>query len=666
MKHISRIKKLYAGAKALPPSRKAYADFFAAACVAALNIAEAASRRDDDKYFAKTSPKALAAENRLLYGPLLPARYAGSYSNPARCAELFGPAAGPLFSYIYSALIDETGPALRGKTARLEKLLKLLIDVFEYGCSNKKIGAAALRKMIAVFEKSSRTEAIQDFFAEKYSPEFDLYKKSAKMCLKDARYVYSYGEYVGPGELKAAAFVSGLDRRILRRQAAAIADAYRDGFIVENKARGARNVARIAFNIGLEPLVCLLTDELEKRGFVPHVSAALTTPPNRQYDYDHRFDDAVYLDDEYAAIRKNAYLSAFKKNARALSRYSGVIFLRNFGEATFSPEISAGCLKLSDKQQRIKKISDAFVNEMLCSVHTPDTETSFTSVAFPSPAIGKKYAAVFMDTVRINSLDSLEYEKIQQGLIDILDGADHVAVKGKAPNRTDLVIKMPALKNPRRETNFFNCGAHVNVPAGEVFTTPELRGTRGTLHVGRTYLDGLEYADLEIKFRDGYITQYSCENFREKRKNEDYIRENLLFPNKTLPMGEFAIGTNTLAYNVARKHGIMKILPVLILEKMGPHFAIGDTCYCFVEDLPVYNRFNKKEIVARENDRTRLRKTSREKAYTRVHTDITLPYESIEFISAVAPGGKQTDIIRNGRFVPDCAKPLNKYLNGLI
>jgi len=666
MKYISRIKRLSDEAKNLPPSRKNYADFFAAACLAALNIAEAVTRRSDGSYFEKTSLKALSVENDLLFRPVLPAGYNKSYSNPARCVELFGTALGPLFSYIYSTLINETGSALHGKTGRIEKFLKLIIDIFEHGCSNKSVSAKVVKKMIGDCEKISRAEVIKNFFPEKYSPKFDLYKKLAGMCLKDRRYIYSYGEFIGPAELKAAEFVSGLGEKILRRQAAAIADAFRDGFIVENKARGNRNIARVVFNIGLEPLVCLLTEELEKRGFVPHVSAVLATPPNRQHYYDHRFDEAIYFDEEYAEIRKNAYISAFKKNARTLSKYSGVIFLRNFGEATFSPEIKAGCLKLSKKQQRLQKKSDSFIDEMLRSVHTPDTETSFTSVAFPSPAIGKKYAAIFMDTIKINSLDSGEYEKIQQGIIEILDGADHVHVRGKAPNRTDLVVKFQALKDPRRETNFFNCGAHVNVPAGEVFTTPELKGTSGTLHIGRTYLDELEYIDLEIKFRDGFITEYSCANFKDKKKNQDYIRENLLFPNKTLPMGEFAIGTNTLAYNVAKKYGIMRILPVLILEKMGPHFAIGDTCYGFVEDLPVYNQFNKKEIVARDNDMTLLRKTNIEKAYTRVHTDITLPYESIEFISAVAADGKRTDIIRNGKFVPECARSLNRHLAGSV
>ena len=30
---------------------------------------------------------------------------------------------------------------------------------------------------------------------------------------------------------------------------------------------------------------------------------------------------------------------------------------------------------------------------------------------------------------------------------------------------------------------------------------------------------------------------------------------------------------------MAQKYNIAHLLPILIAEKMGPHFAVGDTCY---------------------------------------------------------------------------------------
>ena len=75
------------------------------------------------------------------------------------------------------------------------------------------------------------------------------------------------------------------------------------------------------------------------------------------------------------------------------------------------------------------------------------------------------------------------------------------------------------------------------------------------------------------------------------------------------------------------KYGIGDQLPVLIAEKMGPHFAVGDTCYSWGEDCPLYNP-DGKEIIARDNERVSiLRKEDVSKAYFGCHTDITVPYK---------------------------------------
>ncbi|HHE37301.1 MAG TPA: leucyl aminopeptidase, partial [Candidatus Cloacimonetes bacterium] len=205
--------------------------------------------------------------------------------------------------------------------------------------------------------------------------------------------------------------------------------------------------------------------------------------------------------------------------------------------------------------------------------------------------------------------------------------------------------------------------ADVNIPVGEVFTSPQLKGTNGVLHLKETFLKKLKFTDLKLTFKDGYVSDYDCQNYDDDEKNKKYIQENLLFPHKTLPIGEFAIGTNTQAYVMAKKFDILPILPVLIVEKMGPHFAIGDTCFSWEEDFKVYNPIDNKEITARENEKSALRKTDIQQAYTNCHTDITLPYEDLDFISAITKDGKKIDIIRDGRFVVPGTEELNVPLD---
>ena len=124
-------------------------------------------------------------------------------------------------------------------------------------------------------------------------------------------------------------------------------------------------------------------------------------------------------------------------------------------------------------------------------------------------------------------------------------------------------------------------------------------------------------------------------------------------------MGEFAIGTNTTAYVAAKKYDIADKLPILIAEKMGPHFAVGDTCYSWSEDVPVFNP-DGKEIVAKENSASALRKEDPKKAYFNCHTDITIPYDELSLIEIIKEDNTTEKIIADGRFVLPGTTELNE------
>jgi leucyl aminopeptidase (aminopeptidase T) len=329
-----------------------------------------------------------------------------------------------------------------------------------------------------------------------------------------------------------------------------------------------------------------------------------------------------------------------------------------FGETPFEPEDKQEALHLDAKQQKLSvkydNESSAIVNEYI-----KGEERSFTIIAYPMPEIGGKYEQIFEETVKINTLDYEKYKKIQQTIIDALDGAEYVSVKGCSGNETDIRVSLMKIDSPEKQTVFENCLADVNIPLGEVFTSPVLKGTDGVVHVSGVYLNDLKFKNLKVHFKDGMVSDYSCDNFDDKEKGKAFFKENVLYNHSTLPMGEFAIGTNTTAYVMANKYDIVYKLPILIVEKMGPHFAIGDTCYSRSEDNVVYNP-NGKEIISRDNEISLKRKTEPENAYFNCHTDITIPYDEIGSISAVYADGSEIKIIENARFVLDGCEELNK------
>ena len=197
-----------------------------------------------------------------------------------------------------------------------------------------------------------------------------------------------------------------------------------------------------------------------------------------------------------------------------------------------------------------------------------------------------------------------------------------------------------------------------------MFTSPVLQGTDGLLHVQQVYINGYQFKDLEIRFENGRTVSGTCANFEREEENRKLVKQVIFANHDSLPMGEFAVGTNTTAYAAALRYGIQDKFPILIAEKTGPHFAVGDTCYSWMEDVPVHNP-DGREMIAKENEISRCRKTDPGKAYFNCHTDITIPYSELDTVEAVSDNGTRTAIIAGGRFVLPGTEELNAPLLAL-
>jgi len=380
---------------------------------------------------------------------------------------------------------------------------------------------------------------------------------------------------------------------------------------------------------------------------------------NKQYDFDHKDDNALILDQNLADFRLSVMEKAFLKIKTEVNDFAGPARLEVFGEVPPTPAYKNEAIRPSSEQQKLmveymKKAGD-ITNRFI-----PREEISYTIMALPTPEIGSRFAEIFDETIALNTLDYHLYRKVQQAIIDTLDQAEYVQITGCGANKTNLIVAMNELADPARQTNFENCVADVNIPVGEVFTSPKLKGTNGTLHVTRVFLDNLEYQDLIIEVKDGMVTDYDCANFAAKEENQKFIKENVLFHHDSLPVSEFAIGTNTTAYMVGKKYDIADRFPILIAEKTGPHFAFGDTCYAKSEDVAVFNP-DGKEIVARDNEITLMRKTDKSKAYFNCHTDITIPYDELGEIIVKTKSGAEVPIFSGGQFVLPGCEELNKW-----
>ena len=654
-----------------------------------------------DDAFNSMSLEELSEYNHRLYEDVADRAYDTSYANPRVCAKAFGEDAGKLMAMVYMELRALIVYMYEKRLSDATSVIELFIELYCIFVDNE--ADAAGRNNNAQYTDSTvcgceASDIIPDeeyrqlgeavyWYVSDYSDDYIDYrirelldpsldfatKIIMESDLSDVRYLYKYGEYVTDNELKMARHLNTLSEEAIQDMARTFTEGYRIGFVLGNKPLDKKKTVNIRYCLGFERLVRAEIEQFEKMGLKPTIyRAAVNTinkkmhikigyygaSPNKQMEFDHRFDNALYLDGDFVERKLGALKSAYEKYSELAAVHGGPAVMEVFGETPFEPEDTIECCHLDDKQQ---KLLVKYNNESgsIINSYIKGEERSFTIIAYPSPQIGDKFPEIFNEIVKINTLDYEKYKVIQQNIINVLDKAEYVEVHGQGANETDMKVSIMKVNNPDKETVFENCLADVNIPLGEVFTSPVLKGTEGVLNVSSVYLNDIKFNNLKVYFKDGFVIDYSCDNFEDGMKGKALFKENVLYNHDTLPIGEFAIGTNTTAYVMANKYDIVYLLPILIVEKMGPHFAIGDTCYSRSEDVAVYNP-DGKEIISRDNEVSLLRKTEPDKAYFNCHTDITIPYEEIGDITVVGYDGERTAIIKNGRFVLDGTKELNE------
>ena len=614
--------------------------------------------------------------NEILYSDLLGDNYKKSYADPAFAAEKLGRDMGQLLSCLYAEMRSGIPYAFEKRSDYLTILYELFIEVYNCFEENAEPSPKEIRDIIYWYASDYCDVFLADRIEEQIDPEYSFAADIIENADLDSdRYLYRFGEYITENELGTARHLRSLPEETIRKMADVYTEGYRIGFINTGKDLSKKSVVNIRYTLGFERVVRAAIDNFRKMGLEPTIyraaSSVITKKEHHkigyhgasaswQYEYDHRQDQALFMDKRYIERKLEVTRTVYEKNRELAAQFAGPAVIETFGETPFSPEADPDAPAYSSEQRELALLYDSRAGQMTNEYIRGD-ERSFTIIAYPVPEIGDKYPEIFDEVIRINTLDAKLYEKVQQTMIDALDQGEYVHVTGRGGNETDIRVQLCSLNDPEKETKFENCAADVNIPVGEVFTSPVLEGTDGVLHVSRVFLDGLEYRDLKITFQDGKITDYTCANFESEAENRRYIYDNVLKNHATLPLGEFAIGTNTTAYVAARKYGIEDKMPILIAEKTGPHFAVGDTCYSWSEDIRVYNPGGK-EIIAKDNSVSILRKEDVSKAYFNCHTDITIPYEELEEISVVTKEGKNIILLKNGRFVLPGTEVLNEPL----
>ena len=181
-----------------------------------------------------------------------------------------------------------------------------------------------VRKILYWYVNDYCQEMVEERIRQAVDPALDFAVKIIKDAdLTDLRYLYQFGEYVTEEEEKTAAFLNTLPEEEITAMARTYTEGYRIGFIATGKDLSRKKTVNIRYVLGFERMIRAAITQFEQMGLQPviyrsavhmvnkglHRIGYYGAIPNPQFDYDHRNDIALYLDDDFVSRKLRATLS---------------------------------------------------------------------------------------------------------------------------------------------------------------------------------------------------------------------------------------------------------------------------------------------------------------------------------------------------------------------
>ena len=391
----------------------------------------------------EASLQELERHNESCFIDLMGRNYETSYANPDWAYAQLGETFGQLLSAVAAEL--RSLPAfiyeqdLEGITIRLELFVEIYCAFAESFEETKEAPEYSRIRDIFYWFASDYAELTAEH-AIRHTVDWgqrfalDIIENAD---LSDIRYLFRFGEYIADDQWKLAEHLNGLPEEKIQKIADTYTEGFRKGFELAKKPLDKKKSVQIRYPLGFERVVKAAIENFRKMGLEPVIARTPASfaegrrvfrlgffggAVNRQFDYDHENDKALYLDKKYVhrmlECRKNAW-EEYKDMAVV---HAGPAVIEAFGEEPFEPASKEHLLTLSAEQQKLYVEYQSQAGAMTNEYIDPE-ERSFTCIAFPVPGIGEHFPEIFDEVLKINTLDYKTYETIQQHLIDALDKA---------------------------------------------------------------------------------------------------------------------------------------------------------------------------------------------------------------------------------------------------
>ena len=366
-------------------------------------------------YLKTASEEELAVFNREPYEDVIGERYETSYGNPAFAVRALGETHGRSLCCLYRELGNAVVWVYEDRLLELTAVMELYLELYAMFEEETLPSAQYVKESIYWYVSDYAEERQEYQVREIVDPSLHFVKDIVmESDLTDLRYLYQYGEYITENEKGTARFLNTFSQEEIDAMARTYTEGFRKCFLVARKDLSKKKTVSIRFHIGFERMIRAAILQFREMGLEPVISRGARrtwvagASANKQYDYDHRNDEALYLNEDLVKRRLRAMQVKYDEYKELADGYAGPAVVETFGEVPFEPVNKKQALHLNERQQKLRV---GFQNEagQIVNRYIKDDEYGYTIIAYPMPEIDPRYEKIFREIVKINTLD---YEKI--------------------------------------------------------------------------------------------------------------------------------------------------------------------------------------------------------------------------------------------------------------
>ena len=289
----------------------------------------------------------LQAMNHGLYNDILGDNYNRSYANYRYIMGEFSKdytrdkeeikRIAQLMGFVYNEIRGMTVYAFEGRVVDITLFAELFVQI--YFMFQDDFSVKDLESAVYYFENDYAEFWITYRIREQLDPDLtfatDIIMNSD---LGDVTYLYRYGEYVGKNEIDTAIFMSTLPDSEIEAMARTFTEGYRLGFEAAGIDLSKKKTVNIRYFLGQERMIRAAILQFEQMGLRPicyryaanrinrrliHRIGYSSSVPNRQLEYDHRMDEALFMDKKLMERKLEVLRQAYKNMAYEASVYAG-------------------------------------------------------------------------------------------------------------------------------------------------------------------------------------------------------------------------------------------------------------------------------------------------------------------------------------------------------